>query len=69
LSHEGHQYGRLVLELKAIEALLPLHKAQLISYLKAMRLKAGLLINFNVRQLRQGITKNCGVMSMPIRQS
>jgi GxxExxY protein len=49
--------GRLILELKAIESLLPLHEAQLISYVKAMHLKAGLLINFNVRQLRQGIKR------------
>src|SRR6266496_2263705 len=38
--------GRLVVELKAVEILTPLHKAQLRTYLKIMRLKLGLLINF-----------------------
>lgn len=49
--------GRLVLELKAVESLLPLHLAQLLAYLKATRQPLGLLINFNVRFLRQGIRR------------
>ncbi len=48
---------QLVVELKAVEALLPVHKAQLISYLKASRLHLGLLINFNVPVLRDGIQR------------
>lgn len=47
----------LVVELKAVEALAPIHKAQVISYLKAMGLHLGLLINFNVPVLRAGIRR------------
>ena len=48
---------RLVLELKACESVLPIHLAQLLSYLKATGQPLGLLINFNVRFLRQGIRR------------
>jgi GxxExxY protein len=44
----------LVVELKAVEALAPIHTAQVISYLKSTGLSLGLLINFNVRTLTQG---------------
>lgn len=49
--------GCLVLELKAVDRLLPIHKAQLISYLKATGNKLGLLINFNERLVRDGIQR------------
>jgi GxxExxY protein len=49
--------GELLVELKAVEALAPIHKAQVISYLKAMRRQLGLLINFNVPVLRSGIQR------------
>jgi GxxExxY protein len=49
--------GRLIVELKATSALAPVHKAQVISYLKAMDLHLGLLINFNVPVLKQGIKR------------
>lgn len=50
--------GRVVLiELKAVEGLLPVHSAQVISYLKAMKCALGLLINFNVPALREGIRR------------
>ena len=48
---------RLVVEVKAVERLLPIHKAQLISYLKLGGWPVGLLINFNVQQLRHGIQR------------
>lgn len=48
---------KLVVELKAIETLLPLHTAQLISYLKATGCQLGLLINFDERTLRQGVKR------------
>jgi GxxExxY protein len=48
---------QLIVELKAVETLLPVHKAQLISYLKASRLRLGLLVNFNVSVLRDGIQR------------
>ncbi|MHB1141949.1 MAG: GxxExxY protein [Sulfuricaulis sp.] len=47
----------LVVELKAVEALLPVHKAQVISYLKATGHQLGLLMNFNVPVLGQGIQR------------
>lgn len=47
----------LVVELKAVDALLPVHSAQVMSYLKATKLQLGLLINFNVPVLKQGIKR------------
>ena len=47
----------LLVELKAVETLAPIHKAQVISYLKAMGIHLGLLINFNVPVLRAGIQR------------
>jgi len=47
----------LVVELKAVEELAPIHFAQILSYLKATRLHLGLLITFNVPLLRQGIRR------------
>ncbi len=47
--------GRIIVELKAVESILPIHEAQLISYLKATRLRLGLLINFRVPMLKDGI--------------
>ena len=44
----------LIVEVKCVEKLLPVHKAQLLSYLKLTRLKLGLLLNFNVPHLREG---------------
>ena len=49
--------GCLVVEIKAVERLLPIHKAQVISYLKATRRRVGLLINFNERILKGGIQR------------
>jgi GxxExxY protein len=46
-----------VVELKSVEALLPLHAAQLISYLRLSGLPLGLLINFNVVTLKEGIRR------------
>ena len=47
----------VIVELKAVEKLLPLHTAQLLSYLKLSDRRVGLLINFNVPHLRQGIRR------------
>ena len=49
--------SELIVELKACEALAPVHAAQLLSYLKATGKKLGLLINFNVTVLRDGIKR------------
>jgi GxxExxY protein len=47
----------LVVELKAVERLAPIHTAQVLSYLKATKHPVGLLINFNVVVLREGIKR------------
>ena len=49
--------GRLVLELKVVEALNDIHRSQVISYLRALRLQLGLLLNFNVDVMRDGIRR------------
>ncbi len=49
--------GALIVELKAVEKLLPVHKAQVISYLKARGSTLALLINFNERLLKDGIQR------------
>jgi GxxExxY protein len=49
--------GRLVIELKAVEELHPIHEAQLLTYLKLSGIHLGLLINFNVRLLKDGIKR------------
>ena len=48
---------QLVLELKAVEKLLPVHEAQLLTYLKLTGLHTGLLLNFNVPMLKNGIRR------------
>jgi GxxExxY protein len=47
----------ILVELKSVEQILPIHSAQLLTYLKASHKQIGLLINFNVRVLKQGITR------------
>ena len=47
----------IILELKAVESLLPIHEAQLLTYLRLANKKLGLLINFNVTLLKNGIKR------------
>ena len=47
----------LIVELKSVSELTPLHQAQLLTYLKLARLPLGLLINFNVPALKQGVKR------------
>ena len=47
----------VVIEVKAVDALLPIHEAQLISYLRLSGCAVGLLINFNVKLLKDGIRR------------
>ncbi|WP_026734008.1 GxxExxY protein [Fischerella sp. PCC 9605] len=47
----------LIVELKAVEVLLPVHTAQLLTYLKLSRCRLGLLINFNVPLIKDGIKR------------
>lgn len=49
--------GRVLVELKAIESLLPIHEAQLLSYLRLGGWPVGLIINFNVQLLKNGIRR------------
>ena len=48
---------KILVEIKAIDSLLPIHDAQLLSYLKIGGWKIGLLINFNVELLKQGLRR------------
>jgi GxxExxY protein len=45
--------GTVIVEIKAVEALAPIHRAQLLSYLRLSGCKVGLLMNFNVRNLME----------------
>ena len=49
--------GLVVVELKTVETILPIHEAQLLTYLKLTGFKVGLMINFNVKQLVKGIKR------------
>jgi GxxExxY protein len=49
---------RVIVELKAVETVLPVHEAQLITYLKLTGIHVGLLINFNVPVLKNGIYRH-----------
>jgi GxxExxY protein len=49
--------GKLIVELKAVENLLPVHKAQVLTYLKLSRHRLALLINFNVPLIKDGIKR------------
>lgn len=49
--------NKLIVEIKAIERLLPIHEAQLLTYLKLANKQLGLLINFNVKSLKDGIKR------------
>jgi GxxExxY protein len=48
---------RLILELKAVEGVSGIHKAQLLTYMKLSGINTGLLINFNVQRLTDGIER------------
>ena len=49
--------GRIILELKAVENLNPVHIAQILTYLKLTECQIGYLINFNVKSLKYGIKR------------
>jgi GxxExxY protein len=48
---------RLIVELKAVEALAGIHEAQLLTYLKLSGIHTGLLLNFNVKLLKNGLKR------------
>jgi GxxExxY protein len=49
--------NRLIIELKSVECLLPIHEAQLYTYLRTSRFDVGLLVNFNVALLKHGLRR------------
>jgi GxxExxY protein len=49
--------NEIIVELKSVEHLLPIHEAQVLSYLKLSGKKLGLLINFNVKMLKNGLRR------------
>ena len=68
LEYKGHRVGvelrldllvedRVIVELKAIEKLLPIHDAQLLTYMRLTRRSLGLMINFNVPLLKDGLRR------------
>ena len=48
---------KLIVELKSVDVILPIHKAQILSYMKLTGIRIGLLINFNVCLLRDGVQR------------
>ena len=46
--------GDLIVEVKSVETLLPIHQAQILTYMRLARIPIGLLINFNVTKLQSG---------------
>jgi GxxExxY protein len=49
--------GELIVEIKSVEALLPIHQAQILTYMRLARVPLGLLVNFNVTKLQNGIKR------------
>ena len=49
--------NRVIIEIKSVETLLPVHKKQLLTYLKITQMKLGLLVNFNEELIKTGITR------------
>jgi len=47
----------LIVELKSVDKVLPIHKAQLLTYMRLSGIKIGLLMNFNVKYLKDGIIR------------
>jgi len=49
--------NEIIIELKSVEKVLPIHEAQLLTYMKLSGIKIGLLMNFNVCRLKDGIKR------------
>jgi GxxExxY protein len=49
--------GKVIVEIKSIEAIAPVHRKQLLTYLRLADKRLGLLINFNVELIKDGITR------------
>ena len=67
IDFKGHPVGsgfldflacdRVIVELKAVDEIAPIHRAQVLSYLRATKLTLGLIINFNVKTLADGVKR------------
>ena len=49
--------NKVIIEIKSVDAIADIHKAQLMTYMKLANIKLGLLINFNVTRLKDGIVR------------
>ena len=49
--------ARVILELKCVDAILPIHESQLLTYLRLSKMKVGLLLNFNTSAMKDGIKR------------
>ena len=49
--------GDLIVEIKSVDGLLPIHQAQILTYMRLAKISIGLLINFNVTRLQNGIKR------------
>ena len=49
--------GDLIVEVKSVETLLPIHQAQILTYMRIAKIPIGLLINFNVTKLKSGVKR------------
>ena len=49
--------GKVIIEIKSVEAVAPVHRKQLLTYLRLSKIRVGLLINFNVPVLRKGVIR------------
>lgn len=49
--------NKIIVELKSVDKILPIHQAQLLTYMKLAGIKIGLLMNFNVRFMKDGIKR------------
>ncbi|HEX8504188.1 MAG TPA: GxxExxY protein [Hymenobacter sp.] len=61
--------GKVIVELKSVDCLLDVHKKQLLTYLKLSQCKLGLLINFNVVHVKEGILRIVNGLEEPQRTS
>jgi hypothetical protein len=55
--HRSPRKRNIIVEIKSVEQLMPIHEAQLMTYLRLLQKKVGLLINFNVPVLKKGIVR------------
>ena len=55
--------GQVIVELKSVDVLAPIHQAQMLTYLRLTNCPVGLLINFNVQVLKDGIRRTINTLS------